>query len=86
MVQTSRRSRPRYASPRIVPLGEVAVGVGVCNNGSRVVALATTPQNCNAGSANAGNCLAGTYAGGNCNGGTNPSMPNNCTNGAVARQ
>jgi hypothetical protein len=54
-------AKPRYDSPVVVPLGELARGSGQCTPGS---AVAVVP--CSPGSAADGDCTNGVEVGGSC--------------------
>jgi hypothetical protein len=92
MSDQNPKEKPKYESPVLVPLGEIAKGSGVCAAGT--AALNTTTGNCfpgatvaavfcSAGGADAASCVAGgTDAG--CSAGGADVAPVNCTAGITA--
>ena len=67
------KTKPRYESPILVPLGEMVKGSGVCSTGSSALNSTT------------GNCFAGTtVAAVFCSAGGGDTAPVNCTAGTNA--
>jgi hypothetical protein len=60
------RTKPKYEPPTLVPLGELATGVGDCAVGS----APGTGTVCSSGTFASGGCNVGATAAGSCNAGT----------------
>jgi hypothetical protein len=89
MSDQNATGKPKYESPIVVPLGEMAKGSGVCTTGSSVVAPSCTAGavdaaviDCTAGSNATQDCTAGPTATRDCTAGTNAIRA--CTAGTAA--
>ena len=70
MADQNFKKKPKYESPIIVSLGDLAHGIGYCEPGSNA-----DPGYCTAGNIAASACSAGGYAlGAACSAGTHPGV------------
>jgi hypothetical protein len=90
MSNQNAKGKPKYESPVIVPLGEMAKGSGVCSAGSSVtggvawgdIGTCAVGPCVVAGGAGITNCVAGPAASQDCTAGPNASR--DCTAGVCA--
>ena len=75
MADDEKRTKPKYEAPTVVPLGELAQGIGTCavvgsnpGDSSCGSGTVTTSSSCGAGGSASTSCDSnGTYAGASCN-------------------
>jgi hypothetical protein len=60
MSDNEKRTKPKYESPVLVPLGEMARGIGACGGGS------SPDDSCGSGAAAPTSCGVGTIPGTTC--------------------
>jgi hypothetical protein len=86
MSDQNAKGKPKYESPVLVPLGEMAIGSGACSTGSGVVCAPYAATACvNTGGSPVDYCEAGVCATQNaasyCSAGTTASTTAYCTAG-----